>query len=243
MDVLPESVSDSKVCEKCFKKHNFNVKLQNYPKLDDHHPLPPSARTIEHRCNICKSYLISSLKLQEHLIEHSFKGCEDRGYSCYICSSVFTAAAGLQMHMEDHGSSAKPYDCNLCPGKFFFRAELENHLIDHENGKVHHVVKDEQHRNNTNINNNTYDQHNNNNNNKDRLVKNEINSSHIIPKEVSTNQEEDEEYIEVEKVVEMSMQKEVDKLQSNDVAKDVASHDAGDEEEVCVDEQITKETE
>lgn len=75
--------------------------------------------------------------LQEHLIEHSFSGCEDRGYSCYICSSVFTAAAGLQLHMDEvHGSGAKPYDCHMCAAKFFFRAELEHHGCDHEMGRI-----------------------------------------------------------------------------------------------------------
>lgn len=50
---------------------------------------------------------------------------------------MFTAATGLQLHMDDvHGSGAKPYDCHLCVAKFFFRAELEHHLNDHETGKV-----------------------------------------------------------------------------------------------------------
>lgn len=81
----------------------------------------------------------SALKLQEHLIEHTFAGCEDRGYICYICSSVFTVSSGLQSHILEHGPNARPYDCNLCPAKFFFRAELDHHAIEHENagsGKV-----------------------------------------------------------------------------------------------------------
>lgn len=50
---------------------------------------------------------------------------------------MFTAAVGLQLHMvEGHGSGAKPYDCHLCPWKFFFRSELEHHVVDHETGKI-----------------------------------------------------------------------------------------------------------
>lgn len=90
----------------------------------------------EFNCNICKKVFASARKLEEHLIEHSFHGCDDRGYTCYICSSVFTSASGLHQHMNDHGPNARPYDCNLCTEKFFFRTELENHLMDHEQGRV-----------------------------------------------------------------------------------------------------------
>lgn len=38
--------------------------------------------------------------------------------------------------MNDHGAAAMPYDCNLCTAKFFFRSELEHHLIDHEIGRL-----------------------------------------------------------------------------------------------------------
>lgn len=66
----------------------------------------------------------------------SSSGCEERGYNCYICSSIFTLPSGLHQHMLEHGSSYRPYDCSQCSKKFFFRAELDNHLIDHENGRI-----------------------------------------------------------------------------------------------------------
>lgn len=90
----------------------------------------------EFNCNICKKVFGTTRKLEEHLIEHSFHGCDDRGYTCYICSSVFTSSSGLHQHMNEHGPNSRPYDCNLCAEKFFFRTELENHLIDHEHGRV-----------------------------------------------------------------------------------------------------------
>lgn len=84
-------------------------------------------------CNLCKKLLASEPKLREHLVEHTFAGCEDRGFICYICSSVFTGPSGLLPHMEDiHGSNAKPYDCSRCAAKFFFRAELDHHAFTHE---------------------------------------------------------------------------------------------------------------
>lgn len=93
------------------------------------------------KCNLCRKHISNAQKLQEHLIDHTFAGCEDRGYICYLCSSVFTSSAGLQNHIADHGPQAKPYDCNHCDEAFYFRAELEHHLIDHELGKVHLVTK------------------------------------------------------------------------------------------------------
>lgn len=71
--------------------------------------------------------------LQQHHIEHSFEGCDDRGYACYICAAVFTAPAGLQLHMHElHGDGAKPYDCGRCARQFFFRTELQHHAVEHE---------------------------------------------------------------------------------------------------------------
>lgn len=90
----------------------------------------------EHFCNLCQKSLSNATDLEEHLIEHSFRGCEERGYNCYICSAIFTLPSGLHQHMIEHGPSYRPYDCNLCAKKFYFRAELENHLIDHENGRI-----------------------------------------------------------------------------------------------------------
>lgn len=146
---LPTS-SDAKVCEKCFKKHNFTQKYSSYAAAAaaaaavvaanelNAHAKSSSAHepAAEFNCNICKKVFASTRKLEEHLIEHSFHGCDDRGYTCYICSSVFTSASGLHQHMNEHGPNARPYDCNLCTEKFFFRTELENHLIDHEHGRV-----------------------------------------------------------------------------------------------------------
>lgn len=146
---LPTS-SDAKVCEKCFKKHNFTQKYSSYAaaaaaaaavvaanELNSHGKSSSSHEPIaEFNCNICKKIFATTRKLEEHLIEHSFHGCDDRGYTCYICSSVFTSASGLHQHMNDHGPNSRPYDCNLCTEKFFFRTELENHLIDHEHGRV-----------------------------------------------------------------------------------------------------------
>lgn len=83
-------------------------------------------------------------KLQEHLVEHTFAGCEDRGFNCYICSAVFTAPSGLLNHMLEHGVNSKPYDCNLCSDKFYFRAELDHHLVDHDLRESSAAIKNEQ---------------------------------------------------------------------------------------------------
>lgn len=142
LDTLPQK-SESKVCKKCLDKHNPQSKYGSYPlrkeidQLTKETSFKTNATESEHYCNLCKNLFFSTgTELSEHLIEHSFRGCEERGYNCYICSAIFTLPSGLHQHMIDHGPNYRPYDCNLCEKKFYFRAELENHHIDHETGRV-----------------------------------------------------------------------------------------------------------
>ncbi|XP_031640589.1 zinc finger protein 423 homolog isoform X2 [Contarinia nasturtii] len=136
--------SESKVCKKCYEKHNNHSKHSSYafPKESNSFssdcPSKSNADSItEHYCNLCKKPFLTAVALEEHLIEHSFRGCEERGYNCYICSAIFTLPCGLHQHIRvEHGASYRPYDCNLCAKKFYFRAELENHLINHEIGLI-----------------------------------------------------------------------------------------------------------
>lgn len=185
----PITGTETKVCEKCCRKHNLGLSttnislnnsgnnhannkitnhdknlhissgknnsgsqdninnIQNYKNLyqnslkykakttgDNNGSSVTSLPSIgsEIKCNLCKMQFSQRQKLQEHLIEHTFAGCEERGFNCYICSAVFTVPAGLLLHMLEHGANARPYDCNLCPEKFYFRAELDHHLIDHD---------------------------------------------------------------------------------------------------------------
>lgn len=137
LEPLPGAAGETaKLCEKCCRKHNLNGKRSKEAAAP---PPPPTAIAInassqssylENRCNLCKMILPHAQKLQEHLVEHTFAGTEQRGFNCYICSAVFTAPAGLLSHIAEHG--ARPYDCNLCPEKFYFRAELEHHQRAHE---------------------------------------------------------------------------------------------------------------
>lgn len=131
------ATTDKKICETCLKKHNFSA-----TKILPPHPYQPFRRpsetsslpsTPDFECNLCKKILPTEPKLREHLVEHTFAGCENRGFNCYICSSVFTGPTGLLGHMQDeHGENSKPYDCSRCTLKFFFRAELEHHSFMHE---------------------------------------------------------------------------------------------------------------
>lgn len=141
MVTLP-SKYESKVCKKCYDKHNNHSKHTTYsiPK-EAENPVKNSFKLNieslpEHHCNLCKKTFSTATELEEHLIEHSFRGCEERGYNCYICSAIFTLPSGLHQHMIEHGPNYRPYDCNLCAKNFYFRAELENHLIDHESGRI-----------------------------------------------------------------------------------------------------------
>ncbi|KAH8384877.1 hypothetical protein KR093_011247, partial [Drosophila rubida] len=129
LEPLPGAGETAKLCDKCCRKHNLNLngkRSKEAPPSAGHAP----AGYLENRCNLCKMILPHAQKLQEHLVEHTFAGTEQRGFNCYICSAVFTAPAGLLGHIGEHG--ARPYDCNLCPEKFYFRAELEHHQRAHE---------------------------------------------------------------------------------------------------------------
>ncbi|XP_037955693.1 zinc finger protein 423 homolog [Teleopsis dalmanni] len=130
LEPIPNTTADAKVCEKCCRKHNLNSKYKPRESFERTSEMRP--HYIDNRCNLCKMILPHPQKLQEHLIEHTFAGCEDRGFICYICSAVFTAPSGLLNHMTEHGLNARPYDCNLCTEKFYFRAELDHHLVEHE---------------------------------------------------------------------------------------------------------------
>ncbi|XP_033154934.1 zinc finger protein 423 homolog isoform X1 [Drosophila mauritiana] len=132
LEPLPDATEGpAKLCDKCCRKHNLNGKRGKHSESTTSLPAPPSA-FVENRCNLCKMILPHAQKLQEHLVEHTFAGTEQRGFNCYICSAVFTAPGGLLNHMGEHGAHSRPYDCNLCPEKFFFRAELEHHQRGHE---------------------------------------------------------------------------------------------------------------
>ncbi|XP_017039306.1 zinc finger protein 423 homolog isoform X2 [Drosophila ficusphila] len=134
LEPLPDATEGpAKLCDKCCRKHNLNGKRGKPTE-------PPSASLqsqtpssfVENRCNLCKMILPHAQKLQEHLVEHTFAGTEQRGFNCYICSAVFTAPGGLLNHMGEHGAHSRPYDCSICPDKFYFRAELEHHQRSHE---------------------------------------------------------------------------------------------------------------
>lgn len=137
-------------------------------------------------------------KLQEHLVEHTFAGCEDRGFNCYICSAVFTVPSGLLNHMNDHGLNARPYDCNLCPEKFYFRAELDHHLIDHD-VRDKGPIKNELDRPLINENKNVATKGCTTAKSEVPLKLTEV-KQEIIDAEETINANEDDEYIEVEKI-------------------------------------------
>jgi hypothetical protein len=128
----PSSTSRLYQCIKC--------QLSFSSESEVHSHVLESHLSSSNECNLClssssnsqtgSSSFSSPLKLQAHLIEHTFEGCSS--FTCYMCSAVFTAASGLQQHMVgEHGLHSRPYDCTNCHLKFFFRAELDNHNFTH----------------------------------------------------------------------------------------------------------------
>jgi hypothetical protein len=115
-------------CIKCQMSFGSEDEIQSHVTS---HLLNEGSR---HECRLCpQTHFSSPLKLQAHLIEHTFEGCPS--FTCYMCSTLFTTAPALQQHMLEHGPHTRPYDCSHCHLKFFFRAELENHVLSHEEVK------------------------------------------------------------------------------------------------------------
>lgn len=196
LETIPNTV-DAKVCEKCCRKHNLNTKFSSQRNFES--GSGPSSY-VENRCNLCKVIMPHSQKLQEHLVEHTFAGCENRGFTCYICSAVFTAPAGLLSHMTDHGANSRPYDCNLCSEKFYFRAELDHHLVDHEiRDRLKQALSSDP--NPATDEKKPFDEPP----SEDASTKLELKNE--APDEKIADEDDDEEYIEVEKVPELAHDK------------------------------------
>lgn len=145
LEILPKS-NTKKICDSCIKKHNFtptsaaHQTSSSAPAKSNESGGTSNIDNIPIQCNLCKKIQLNAYKLQEHLIEHTFQDCgsSSNGYVCYICTSIFTSAAGLQQHIHqeheknDMDKNIKPYDCNVCDAKYFFRTELEHHVFEHE---------------------------------------------------------------------------------------------------------------
>lgn len=225
LDALPPK-TDSKVCKKCYEKHNTQVKFGSFHLSNDaavdQMAKDAAAKLIaeslpEHYCNLCQKSLNTAIELEEHLIEHSFRGCEERGYNCYICSAIFTLPSGLHQHMIEHGPSYRPYDCGLCAKKFYFRAELENHLIDHENGRIPTAIQPSQTDSESNDQKQIHlkREHDSEYSNQTKPSKeddpdhendkdSDLHQKQQHPNSCETNADDDDEYIEVEQIVDNS---------------------------------------
>lgn len=182
LEILPTN-NGKKICEGCIKKHNFTNQASASSKQTATNS-QPNAENIPIQCNLCKKVQANSVKLQQHLIDHEF--FNSNGYSCYICTSIFTSAAGLQQHIHqehensDKDSNTKPYDCNVCEAKFFFRTELEHHQLFHVPASGSHPSISKQAT--------------------EALKLEEVNCENEIKQEVPVKDTENEEYIEVELV-------------------------------------------
>lgn len=228
LDTLPTK-TDSKVCKKCYEKHNNQVKYGSFQfsnetiaaatAADQATKIKSIAESLpEHYCNLCQKSLNNATDLEEHLIEHSFRGCEERGYNCYICSAIFTLPCGLHQHMIEHGPSYRPYDCNLCAKKFYFRAELENHVIDHENGRIKTTTSSNQQQSQTETNSRSpndpkqmpihlkheHDKTSNDDSDNEKDTSDIQQQNNNNNNNSETNADDDDEYIEVEQIGESS---------------------------------------
>lgn len=82
------------------------------------------------QCNLCKQS-IEGEKFQDHLIEHAFK---NESISCIVCNSIFSTINGLKEHLRDHKLTNVDFKetCNKCNARFLYNSELLHHIKEHE---------------------------------------------------------------------------------------------------------------
>lgn len=102
---------------------------------------------------------------------------ENGTITCAVCSSIFTSIAGLKDHIRDHNLTAMDLKevCSKCSSRFLYPAELSHHLQEHE------LVESQQ-----------------------QSIKQEDESGNFEVKDIK-EEEDDEDYIEIEKVAESSI--------------------------------------
>lgn len=99
---------------------------------------------------------------------------ENESISCVVCKSVFATINGLKEHLREHKLTPNDFKeaCKKCNAKFLYNSELFHHLKEHE--IVEEQVK--------------------------QTIKRETEEEDVIMKTVKD--EEDDDYIEIEKVPE-----------------------------------------
>lgn len=102
---------------------------------------------------------------------------ENGTITCVVCSSIFTSIAGLKDHIRDHNLTATDLKevCSKCSSRFLYPAELSHHLQEHE------LVESQQ-----------------------QSIKQEDEAGKFEVKDIK-EEEDDEDYIEIEKVPESSI--------------------------------------
>lgn len=126
-----------------------------------------------HLCNLCKQS-IEGEKFQDHLIEHAF---ENESISCIVCKAIFATINGLKEHLREHKLTPADFKeaCSKCNARFLYQSELLHHMKEHE------IVEEQVKQN--------IKQENENDEDCDVIMK-------------TVKDEEDDDYIEIEKVPE-----------------------------------------
>lgn len=123
-------------------------------------------------CNLCKQSIESEL-FQDHLIEHAF---ESDSITCIVCKSIFSTINALKEHLREHKLTSDDFKeaCTKCNARFLYKSELLHHAKDHElvESQVKQSIK----------------------------VENEEDGDDVVMKTIKDEEEDD--YIEIEKVPE-----------------------------------------
>lgn len=142
------------------------------------HNFPPMSATMAQakKFETCNicNASVDSEVFRDHLIEHEMK---NGIVSCVICTSIFTSIVGLREHIREH--SLTPSDlkeaCDKCSSRFLYKSELLHHRVDHDNDTPP----------------------------TSKPIKTEVENGKLISEKM-IKEEEDDDYIEIEKVADNS---------------------------------------
>lgn len=126
-----------------------------------------------HLCNLCN--LCKQNVEGEKFQDHLIEHAfENESISCIVCKSIFTTINGLKEHLREHKLTQTDFKeaCQKCNARFLYNSELFHHLKEHE--IVEEQVK--------------------------QKIKLETEEDDVIMKTVKD--EDDDDYIEIEKVPE-----------------------------------------